>query len=220
MPASESPPRDVPGSAGSADGEALAPALAAARQRQVQRHGQEREAGIGEHAAAPAQPLREQVADRPEHRRGEAAQKRDLRHGTPRLRAADPRQRGEGGVVEGEAHGDAEAGPSGIVGGHLVREGEAGAAECGETGARRHYRPAAMAVDQPPDPGRDQGHDEQRQGEAAMDEREAPAELGRDQAAEGADQVVGDTPADELRQAETPDRAGPDHPRGRSLPGS
>src|SRR5690348_11814771 len=68
-----------------------------------------------------------------------------------------------------------------------------------------------MPVDQPASEGRGEAHDGQRDGKPAIDEVAAPAEIGGDDAAEPADQVIGRAPADELRQAEIEDGAAEDH---------
>src|SRR5690606_32985686 len=64
-----------------------------------------------------------------------------------------------------------------------------------------------MCLDQPAGACRGKAHDAERSGEAAVHHRHAPAEIGRDQVPEGADQIVGDAPADELREAENDDGA-------------
>jgi hypothetical protein len=141
-------------------------AVPTARNREMQRHGEERQAGMGEKPAAPAEARGERMADRPEDGRGEAAQQGDLRHGAPGALAADPGQ-GEGRVVEGEPHGDAEAQPGGVVGGRLVREAEADATHGREAGARHHDRSPAMPVDQLSRQRRRQAHDQKGRREPA-----------------------------------------------------
>jgi hypothetical protein len=90
-------------------------AVARGRDGEVEGHGQERERRVGNQRAAPAEPLAKRVADRPEHRRREAAEEGDLRHRPPRLGPADSRERREGRLVQREPHPEAEAEPRGVV---------------------------------------------------------------------------------------------------------
>jgi hypothetical protein len=52
--------------------------MAAIRNRQMERHGQQREPGIDEESAAPAEMDGDEIAKRPEQRGGEPAKQGDL----------------------------------------------------------------------------------------------------------------------------------------------
>ena len=187
--------------------------VATARNREVEREGQEGQGRVHEHGAPPPETLGQRVPDRPEHRRGEPAQERDLRDRPPGMGAADPGERRERRLVEGEAHREPEAHPGGVVDRDVVRRRDPGASEGAEDRPRHHRGPAAVAVDHAPRQGRGHaGHDE-RGRQAAVRQRTAPAEIGGDQLAEHADQMVGDAPADELGHAQAQHGPARDHPR-------
>ena len=175
------------------------------RNGEMQRDGHERETRIGENGAAPAEERGKRVADRPKGRRGKPAEKRDLRDRAARLRPADAGKRCEGRVIERCPHRKAEHHPGGVIGHDVMREAQAEAAEREEAGAGRHDGAPAMAIDEAAGHGRDEAHRHERRREAAEDERAAPAEVGGDQVAEAADEVIGDAPTDELRKPKPKD---------------
>ena len=187
-------------------------AVAGARDGEVEGHRQEREGGVGHQRAAPAEPLAERVADRPEHGRREPAEERDLRHRPPGLGSADPRERREGRLVERETHPDAEAHPRGVVEREVMGHRDADAAQRVEERARRHRRAPAEAVDRAAGDGRAHPRHDQREGQAAVRDRTAPAEVGGDRFAEDGDQMIGDAPRHELRHAQA--RHGPARDHG------
>ena len=153
---------------------------------------------------------REQAAHGPEHRRGEAAEERDLRDGAARLGSAQARERGERGVVEREPHRETERDPRAVVERHAVRERERDARDGGERRAHGHHPGAAMAIDPAPGERGGESHHQQRRGKPAVHHGLRPAQVGHHRGAEYADEVVGDAPADELRDAEGDDGAGAD----------
>ena len=171
----------------------------------MERDRHEREPRIGHDGAAPAEGRGQRIADRPKRRRGEAAEQRDLRDRAPRLRPPDASERGEGGFIERRAHGEAEHQPGGVIDHDIVREAQAGAAERQKAGAGDHDGTSAMPIDEPAGRLRGEAHHHERRREAAIDERAAPAEIGGDQIAEAADEIIGNAPTDELRKPKAKD---------------
>ncbi len=151
--------------------------------------------------------LRDQMAQRPEHRRRKSARQRDLGHGTARLRTAEPRQRRERRLVERQPHCQAENDPRRKIHQKGVEQREHDTARGIEQRARDHHGAAAMAVDQRSRQRRAQAHHQQRHREAAIDQAAREAEVGGHRLAEATDQIVGGAPRDQLREAEADDGA-------------
>jgi hypothetical protein len=118
------------------------------------------------------------------------------------LRAADPRERCKGGVVKRQAHGDADNDPGAIVAQKTARGCEAETARRHDHGAEGHHIPSAATVDPPADEGRRQARCKKRSRETAIDNIARPAEIVPDRVTEDADQIIGDAPTNELRNAE------------------
>ncbi|KAG1481993.1 hypothetical protein G6F54_013671 [Rhizopus delemar] len=136
------------------------------------------------------------MADGPHHRRGQAAEQGDLRHGAACRRPGSAGQRRESGVVQAQAHADAQQHPRQEIHGDGVGGGQQGAAGCGDDRAYRHDAVAAPAVHRQAGQRRHQRHRHDGGGEAAVDGGGVPAQIGRHGRAQGADQVERHAPAD------------------------
>ena len=105
---------DVAAVALAADGldQAAATALAPRQPDPVQRQADDQIDGSeDQQRLAPAHGSVQRVADRPEDAGGEAAEQRQVGDGTPPARGRHLHERGERGVVQAQAHGDAEQAP-------------------------------------------------------------------------------------------------------------
>ena len=170
-------------------------AVARAGNGEVEGHGQERERRVGDRAA-PRQPSRAASACPSGQNTVDASppSKRDLRDRPPGRRPPDPGERREGRLVEREPHGERRGTPTPRSRRDVVSHRDAEAAQRVEERARDHGASPAVAVDRAAGRGRAHAHHDERQGQAAVDERAAPAEVGRDLLAEDGDQVIGDAP--------------------------
>ena len=118
---------------------------ARARQRegmQWSRHEGE-QSGVDQVGRAPADRADQQMSDRPAHRRGEAARKRQRGDRMARARAEDASQRGEGRIIEGGRHGGPEHHPHREVGERVIGMDQRDEAAGTDQRSERHHAVAA-----------------------------------------------------------------------------
>ena len=144
---------------------------------------------------------------RPAHRRGEAARERQRGDRPACRRAENAPERREGRIVERGRDRDAEQHPDREIGRGMLGIDERDKSERAEERAERHDAMAAVAVDQAPDPRRDQSRGQQRQRKSAHREGERQAALGRDQRHRQHRRIEDRAPGQDLRDAEHQDGA-------------
>ena len=136
------------------------------RQRRHHRHLQRQrndqvQRRIDQAGAAPAEILRQKRAERPAHRRGKAAEQRQIGDRRPRVPAVELAERGEHRVVEPGAHAAAEHDPAEQIHRQIWRKPDAQKPRGIHQRRGGEHRPAAVPVDDRADLWRDQARDQQ-----------------------------------------------------------
>ena len=132
------------------------------------------QASIDQQRVGPANAKGEIMAHRPEYSGGKAAEQREIGDGAARALPHDLRQAGEGRVVGGEAHGEAEQQPADHVGGGMRESSHERQTRRSEDRACDHHAPPADPVHQPATMTRDHAAQQQGGGEGAEDQRAGP----------------------------------------------
>ena len=144
-------------------------------------------------------------AERPAHRAGKPAEQREIGDRPARLAAVEPAERGEHRIIEPGAHAEPDQGPAGEIDRQRRRQTDHHQAGGVEQRARQQQRPPAIAVDQPPDRGRDQPGDQEAQRGAADHQSERPAGILDDRPSEHRRKIERGAPGQDLGHAERGD---------------
>ncbi len=171
-------------------------------QQMDRRAGQKMEGGIDQQGAAPAHCDIERAGQRPEDRRGEAADDGQHADCPPRARSGDLGESDAGGRAERQGRGDAQARPAQQIAHHALREGECCERQGIDDRARRHHGARAGAIDHPADARReDRAHGEHYR-DATEHDLARDAEVVTDVAAQHRGHQEGGAPAHDPGEAE------------------